>query len=71
MSRLKFTDKIRQEETSKIKPVILGLVIILALWLVLNHVIRTTPAVKLVSWVVFALALICLLIVWYRAYYKS
>ena len=40
MSKLKITDKIRKEEKKKTKPIIAGIIIIIACWLAINFILK-------------------------------
>jgi UDP-N-acetylmuramyl pentapeptide phosphotransferase/UDP-N-acetylglucosamine-1-phosphate transferase len=69
MSKLQITDKIRKEEKKKIKPIIIGIIIIIACWLAINFILEIPRFAKQVAGLLLFIAIIYLLIRLYRAYY--
>ena len=70
MSKLKIADKIKEEEKKKTKPIIIGIIIIIACWLAINFILEMPYFAKQVTGLLLFIAIIYLLIRLYNAYYR-
>jgi len=69
MTKLKIKENIEEEETKKVKYLILGIVVIFAAWILINIFLPVTLSGKVISGIVMLLLVLYLGFEWYRAYY--
>nr|MCK4929615.1 hypothetical protein [Nanoarchaeota archaeon] len=70
MTKLKIKERIEEEETRKLKPLFIGVILIFIISILLNIVLKISLLIKIISGIVLLILVIYLGIEWYRAYYK-
>ena len=70
MTKLEFTERIREEENKKVKYIIIGLLLIFFAWILLNLILEVSYLGKVILGIVLFMLVVYLGVEWYRAYYK-
>lgn len=70
MTRLKIKERIEEEETKKLKPLFIGVILIFIISILLNIVLKISLFIKIISGIILLMLVIYLGIEWYRVYYE-